>query len=81
MGDMSSPFKDGVMGNPSVNPSVPISRPTGEALASPFMQGNEAAGASGGGVSIPQGENIAGPTPGTLATPFQEGAIAGKNKG
>ena len=79
MGEFHSTFKDAYPA-PSIDPSVPISKPTGEAMSSPFMQGNEASGASGGGVSIPQGESIVGPTPGPLASPFQEGALKGKNK-
>lgn len=79
MGDMSSPFKDGVMGSPTCNPSVPISNAAGDALASPFVDGP--VNTSGGGVSIPKGENIGNVTPGPLASPFTDGMMAGKNKG
>ena len=79
MGEFHSTMKDGVMPNVSVDPKVPITSPGGERLDSTFKDGNYAG--AGGGVSIPMGEQIAGPTPGPIATPFQEGAIAGKNKG
>jgi hypothetical protein len=77
MGDMSSPFKDGVMGMPSVDPRVPIKNAAGDALATPFVDGP--VNTSGGGVSIPPGMAIGNLTQGPLATPFKDGPMKGKN--
>lgn len=80
MGDFHSTFKDGVMGNPSVDPSVPITHPGGESMASPFKDGNQGSGNTSG-VTVPPGMAIGNLTQGPLASPFQDGVMSGKNKG
>lgn len=80
MGDMSSPFKDGVMGNLTVDPKVPISQPAGESMSSPFKDGNMGTG-SMQSPTVPPGMAIGNLTQGPLATPMKDGVMSGKNKG